>query len=50
MFQALLTQPWDLLHNCENPTQKMSSLLDKNQLNTVAYYLNKRYRLKLVRS
>ena len=44
------TQLGELLHNCENPTQNMSTLLNKNQLNAVAYYLNKRYRLKLVRS
>lgn len=44
------TQLGELLHNCENSTQKMSALLDKNKLNAVAYYLNKRYRLKLVRS
>ena len=44
------TQLGDLLHNCENTGQTMSSILNKNQLNAVAYYLNKRYRLNLRRS
>lgn len=44
------TQLGDLLYNCENIEQTMSSILNKNQLNAVAYYLNKRYRLNLRRS
>jgi len=44
------TQLGKLLHNCENTEQVMSSILNKNQLNAVAYYLNKRYKLNLSRS
>lgn len=38
------------LHNCANPKETMKSLLTQYQLNSVAYYLNKRYKLNLVRS
>ncbi len=38
------------LHNCENPKETMKVLLTQYQLNSVAYYLNKRYKLNLARS
>ncbi len=38
------------LHNCVKPEQSMASLLDENQLNAVAYYLDKRYQLNLSKS
>jgi len=38
------------LHNCGKPEQSMASLLNKQQLNAVAYYLNKRYKLNLSKS
>ncbi len=44
------SQLGELLHNCDNKKQVMSSILNKNQLNAVAYYLNKRYRLNLRRT
>ncbi len=37
------------LYNCKNPAENMTSLLTKSQVNSVMYYLNKRYRLNLVR-
>ena len=39
-----------LVHNCSDAQQTLSSIFNKNQLNAVAYYLNKRYKLNLQRS
>ncbi len=41
----------ELAHNlfdCQNPDQKILSLLSPNDMNLVLYYLNKRYKLKLI--
>lgn len=38
------------LHNCSDIQQSMASILNDSQLNAVAYYLNKRYRLRLRRA
>lgn len=38
------------LHNCENAKETMKALLSERQLKSVAYYLSKRYRLRLARS
>lgn len=38
------------LHNCENTKETMSMLLKEYELNSVIYYLNKRYRLNLTRA
>lgn len=38
------------LHNCSQPKETMAQLLTSGQMNAVAYYLNKRYRLGLQRS
>lgn len=35
------------LHNCSKPEQSIANLLNEKQLNAVAYYLNKRYKLNL---
>ncbi len=37
----------DKLYNCEMPEEKISDILSRNDLISMLYYLNKRYKLKL---
>ena len=38
------------LHDCADPSQSIAQLLDSYQVDSVAYYLNKRYQLGLTAS
>ena len=44
------SQVAERLYNCKKPSESMTSLLTKGQVNSVMYYLNKRYRLSLIRN
>lgn len=48
--EATYANVGERLFNCENSNETMNLLLTKYELNSVAYYLNKRYRLRLSRS